>query len=138
MTHVSKHKLGDAEQAKLFEQMYSLFARLDSKNAPFVMSELLGNEEKIMLAKRLAAILLITRGDSAYRVWTLLKISPSTADRIRLDCERGRYRTLQKFFVRNKKDLEQMVSSFLKIIHFGLPPRGAGKWKRDSNGDFIY
>ncbi len=130
MTHVSKKALPDEKQEELFEQLNKIVSRLDKSSTPEFLDELLGTEEKIMLAKRLAAIILYIEGNSSYRVWTLLKISPSTADRIRLNFQIGKYKAIQKFVTENKTEYARILKTLETILQAGLPPRGRGRWKR--------
>lgn len=129
MTHISKLTLSEEKLAELFAQMNQIMSRLDKKHAPEFMSELLGVEERIMLAKRLAAIILYIEGSSSYRVWNLLKISPSTADRMRLNYETGKYKTIQKFITENKNEYSRILRALETILQARLPPRGKGRWK---------
>lgn len=46
-----------------------------------MFNELLTRTEKIMLAKRIAVLLLLKKGMSPYKISTMLHISPSTAER---------------------------------------------------------
>ena len=130
MTHVSKNALTQEKQRELFEQLHKVIARLNKSHTPAFLNELLGEEEKIMLAKRLAAIVLYIEGNSSYRVWTLLKISPSTADRIRLNYQIGRYNAIQKFITGNRTEYARILKTLEAILQAGLPPRGRGRWKR--------
>lgn len=130
MAHISKQTLSHEKQEELFEQMNRIIARLDKSHTPEFLSELLGAEEKMMLAKRLAAIILYIEGNSSYRVWTLLKISPSTADRIRLNYQIGKYKAIQKFVTENKTEYARILKTLETILQAGLPPRGRGRWKR--------
>jgi len=130
MTHVSKQLLPNEKQNELFMQMNRIIARLDKSHTPEFLDELLGAEEKLMLSKRLAAIILFIEGNSSYRVWTLLKISPSTADRIRLNYQIGKYRAIQKFVTENKTEYARILKTLETILQAGLSPRGRGRWKK--------
>lgn len=129
MTHVSKKQLDSEQLKQLFEQMNTLIAILDKKSAHYFFEELLGPEETIMLAKRLAAIVMFIEGNSSYRVWQLLKMSPSTAERIGLNYERGKYKNIEKILKSRKTDYEKFWLTLEKILQAGMPPRGRGRWK---------
>ena|SRR3989339_1045066 len=130
MTHISKQKLSKEKEDELYAQLFRIIARLDRKTAPMFLNELLGDEEQLMIAKRLAAIILCIEGNSSYRVWTLLKVSPSTADRIRLNFQIGKYRNIQTFVTKNRNEYVRILNTLETILQAGLPPRGRGRWKR--------
>ncbi len=129
MAHLSKQLMTEEKQTELFKQLSDIIARLDKTQSPKFLEELLGEEEKLMLSKRLAAIILFIEGHSSYRVWTLLKISPSTADRIRLNYQIGQYGNIQKFITENKTEHARILNILETILQAGLPPRGRGRWK---------
>ena len=129
MTHISKNKLKKDELHILFDQFYETISKLDKKMSVGFIGDLLGQEEKIMLSKRLAAIAMFVEGNSSYRVWQLLKISPSTAERIRLKYELGLYKNIEKALRAKKKDYRNFWKALEIILGAGLPPRGRGRWK---------
>lgn len=129
MTNVSKHKLPEKELAQLFKQFESVIVNLNQDLVSPFLSELLGHEEQIMLAKRLYAIAMFIENNSSYKVWTLLHISPTTANKIRLNYECGRYRHIEKALKANKNDYRKFWIALETILQAGMPPRGRGRWK---------
>ncbi len=129
MTNVSKNKLPDQELAKLFTQFEKVIANLENKTASPFLTELLGSEEKIMLAKRLCAVVMYIEGNSSYQVWQLLHISPSTANKIRLGYELGNYQRIENILKANKTNYLELWVTLETILQAGLPPRGKGRWK---------
>jgi uncharacterized protein YerC len=129
MAHISKNKLSDQELTKLFIQFNKTIGNLNPKSCDLFLHDLLGNEERIMLAKRLSAVAMFAEGNSSYRVWQLLKLSPSTADRIRLDFENGRYNRLVKILRQDKASYRDFWQVLETILQAGMPPRGRGRWK---------
>lgn len=129
MTHISKQPLNPQELEELFAQMSSCISILDKKTTRKVLDELLGPEEAIMLAKRLASIVMFIEGNSSYRVWQLLHMSPSTTERLRLNYECGRYKNIEAALKSNKANYEQFWSILETILQAGMPPRGRGRWK---------
>lgn len=109
--------------------MGAIVAKLDKKLAQQFLGELLGAEEQIMLAKRLAAIVMFIEGNSSYRVWQLLHLSPSTADRLRLNYECGKYSHIESMLRSRKYEYEEFWRVLEIILQAGLPPRGRGRWK---------
>jgi uncharacterized protein YerC len=129
MTHISKNQLAPDHMEQLFLQLGSIMSLLSDKTAPDFLGDLLGDEEKIMLAKRLAAIAMFIEGNSSYRVWQLLKISPSTADKIRLNYEIGKYQNIELTLKSHKSTYRQFWKTLEIILQAGMPPMGRGRWK---------
>ncbi|MCA9360352.1 helix-turn-helix domain-containing protein [Candidatus Kaiserbacteria bacterium] len=129
MTNVSKDKLTEKDLTKLYAQMDKFVGKLNTTSSAHFFSELLGPEERIMLTKRLAAVAMYAESNTPYRVWQLLQVSPSTADRIYQDFNRGRYEHLVSLMKKHKKDYEEFWRVLEIILNAGLPPRGRGRWK---------
>ena len=129
MTHISKHKLSDRHLEKLFNQLGETFSKLDKNNSTMFLNEFFGKEEKIMFAKRLASIAMCIENNSPYRIGQLLKMSPSTIERIKLKYEIGKYKEIEKILTGNKKDYEQFWETLDVILRAGMPPMGRGRWK---------
>lgn len=130
MTHISKQALSLEKFNELFEQLNTIVGRLDKRGVSTFFDELLGPEEKIMLAKRLAAIIMCIEDKSIYSIFTHLNISPSTAERIKLNYQIGKYHSIQKLITHNKTEYGRLLSVLETILQAGLPPRGRGRWKR--------
>lgn len=129
MTHISKNQLEPKYLNELFKQFSSTVSLLNSSTSSNFFDDLLGDEEKIMIAKRLAAIVMFIEGNSSYRVWQLLKISPSTADRIKLNYDIGKYKNIENLLKSNKFAYEKLWTALEIILQAGMPPRGRGRWK---------
>jgi|SRR3989344_4714643 len=115
MPHISRKRTSKDTYLKIYDQLIS--AVRDSKSssdAKSIAHGLFTKTERIMLAKRLALIILIHEGESSYTVLTQLKISTSTYKRIYKNYEGGMYRSLltnvKKTFV---DDLFQFVGGIL-------------------------
>ena len=129
MTNVSKKKLPEAEFDRLYLQLNVIIGSLNKNQSALFFTELLGPEEKVMLTKRLAAVVMFIEGNSSYRVWQLLKMSPSTAEVIRRDFETGRYDNIVMIFTKNKSDYRKFWETLDVILRAGMPPMGRGRWK---------
>tara|TARA_B100000745_G_scaffold299277_1_gene249725 strand:+ start:1762 stop:2172 length:411 start_codon:yes stop_codon:yes gene_type:complete len=132
MPHVSKEKLNNRLYEKLFTDLIELQVGLSKKQAASVMSSLLTETEQIMLTKRCAAAIMFEHGYSSYRVWTVLKISKSTAKRLREQYEEGVFDGLLRG-LRNKKlakkEKKEFIETFNKIMRLGMPSMGKDRWK---------
>ena len=129
MTNVSKKKLPKVEFDRLYLQLNVIIGSLNKNQSALFFTELLGPEEKVMLTKRLAAVVMFIEGNSSYRVWQLLKMSPSTAEVIRRDFETGRYDNIVMIFTKNKSDYRKFWETLDVILRAGMPPMGRGRWK---------
>lgn len=130
MTRISKQALDPAQRDALFLQMYTTLSRLTKTTTPIFFDQLLGNEEKLMFAKRLAGIVMCIEGNSSYRIWNVLKISPSTAGHIQQNYERGAYSDIEKIITQRRRDYKQFCHVLEVILTAGMPPRGRGRWKK--------
>jgi len=129
MAHVSKLQLKKEHLEQLFGQLNRIIGKLDHNSSEDFFSELLGKEEQIMLAKRFAAIVMLIEENSIYRISQLLLMSPSTVERIKLNLELGRYRTITLLLKKNKRGYEQFWTTLEIILRAGMPPQGRGRWK---------
>ncbi|OGG67202.1 hypothetical protein A3I99_03005 [Candidatus Kaiserbacteria bacterium RIFCSPLOWO2_02_FULL_45_11b] len=128
MTNISKNKLPEEDFQKLFKKMTEIMTKAQQTDIEIFLSDLLGKEEKIMLVKRFIAVVMLCEGNSSYRIWRTLNISPSTADKIRLDYVSGRYRKLTSLFKRQPKKYHRLWQTLELVLQAGLPPRGSARW----------
>lgn len=112
------------------DQFYKTISSLDSFTAPLLLNDLLGEEEQIMLAKRLGAIILCIRGSSAYHIWTTLKISPTTAQKIYDNFTDGHYKNFERVYKKNELSFVDFLQTLETVLNCGFSPRGKGRWKR--------
>ncbi len=123
MTNISKRSLDPKESAKLFEQLDRIIAKLTPKTSTGFLEELLGHEERIMLAKRFAAIALCIEGRSIYRIAVSLHLSPSTAERIYKAYKKGSFMNIEHILTRNANNFNEFLRTLEVILRGGLPPR---------------
>jgi hypothetical protein len=129
MARISKFPLHVTDQERLNQQLAKTLARLTTTTSDDFLNELFGPEEKLMLAKRLAAVVMYAEGHSSYRIWKTLHLSPATANTIRSQFEAGKYEHIKKLFVRHKTDYRQLLKIIDTISRAGLPPlAGPGRW----------
>ena len=123
MTNISKRHLNPKHLQKLFAQLDTIIVKLSPKDASLFLSELLGAEERIMLAKRFAAIMMCIEEHSIYRMAKTLKISFSTADRIRNDYRNGKYIKITLVVKKNTHAVSEFFRTLEVVLRAGLPPR---------------
>ena len=127
MPHISKTKLKQKTFLKINTLLIdSLFSKSAGGNGKNVLKSLLTKTERVMLAKRLAVIVLLDRSYSIYRIAKSLKVSPSTVARIKEDMT-------TKYGMLCKQTQGKRMNDFLnKLEKFfvEMPPRvGKGRWK---------
>jgi hypothetical protein len=130
MVRVSRNSLDKQVEKEISTQFIETLGRLSAvQSAPFI-SELLGEEEQIMLAKRLATIVLIHEDHSDYAIANTLKISNTTSAKLREQYNQGSFKSVIQGIKKNKTDYLDYVDTLVEIIHLGLPRYvGPGRWK---------
>jgi len=88
-----------------------------------VLTDLLGPEEQVMLAKRLAAITLLQRGQSIYKTASTLHLSPATAGRIKTNLDNHQYDKVLQLLTSNGNLLHELLTALDTTLHLnGLLP----------------
>jgi uncharacterized protein YerC len=119
MARLNKHPLTNKQVEKLFTQLSTSVSRLSASKTDKFLSELLGPEEKIMLAKRLGAIILLSEGGSLYKVSKVLKISTATADRLKNRIDKGEFEELISLVKSNRSDYKKILETLDSVLHLG-------------------
>ena len=130
MTNISKQSLDGQVANEIWIQLHEVIGRLSVAQTKLFLSEMLTESERIMLAKRLAAIVLIHEKHSDYAIAKTLKISDATSRKIRSGYRRGDYKSVITGIKKNKVDYAAFVETLIDAIHFGLPRyAGPDRWK---------
>ena len=129
MTHVSKKDLDPKHFKRLYRQYVKTIAQFKKTEVSLIFDELLGEEEKIMLAKRFATIVMLFENNSTYRIAQLLHMSPSTVERLRNKMNAGEFEHIREQLTKHKEEYEAFWKTLETILRAGLPPRGRGRWK---------
>ena len=129
MPHISQKRV----KKEIFLRMNDRFIRslmdlTERKNARAFFKELLTPTEQIMLAKRLAAVLMLQQNFSFYRVERTLKISPSTAARLWRKLHAGEFSGITAL-TKQGKSAQAFWTEIAAVIRAGMPPMGRGRWK---------
>ena len=129
MTNISKKLLKSKQLDQLFTQLSQLVANSNAKTAHLMLTDLLGYEERVMLAKRLAAIVMLSRGNTQYKTAQVLKISTSTTAKIQTGIKLGRYKHLTGELKKNLNLVLELLEAVDDILHLGgiLPHYGGTK-----------
>jgi len=125
MVNINRNALPQKDAVRLLKRFDHTLAKLECNHLSLFLDELLGKEERLMLAKRLAAIVLITEGYSEYRTSRLLKLSPTTTGILASKIKNGAYDHIIKSLKRKKRDYIALLKTIDSILHLGgfLPHR---------------
>lgn len=126
MVRLNKNLLTEQQLNDLFDQFTKILNDGHDSNTSAILNEILGQEERIMVAKRLATIILIIEGHSLYSISRNLKISPATAEKIKFKYEQHRYETILKKLGKSKRNYFAILEALDSILHLGglLPHYG--------------
>ena len=122
MPHISKRKVSDKNKKKLQEYLLVFLMELTDKQRRDVFSEVFTETEKVMLAKRLAMVLLISKDFSINKIADALKMSPSTIQRFYLKFETGKLDKTSKWLAK-KTAVRKLMSTIGDIIFTALNPK---------------
>ncbi|OHB10703.1 MAG: hypothetical protein A3G05_01020 [Candidatus Zambryskibacteria bacterium RIFCSPLOWO2_12_FULL_45_14] len=130
MPHVSRRRLNQETFDKIFQKLISVLEYAQRKNKfTSVLEEILTATEKIMLAKRVAIVLLLLGDIPQHRISEALIVSPTTVSKMSLQVEIGKYDSIKNISKKEKIDLEKII--WLLLTAGGvLPPRAGGRYWR--------
>jgi Trp operon repressor len=112
---------------KIYGQFVSSLICLDNKEKSILfVNELFTESEKMMLAKRLAIIIMLKEGLSNRVISNSLNVSPATVTRASVALKRNSYNIIDDFFG-DKETRRKIIKKILILRHELLPtrPRGA-------------
>lgn len=131
MPHISKKKLNKETITRLNKKLMATFEDAHGKNGlSKIFRELFTYTEKIMLAKRLAIILLLHKEIPQHRIVDMLLVSPSTVAKMSLNLETGKYNSIIKIVKQRKTGLLDLIEFLLSGGGLMPPIVGRGRWKR--------
>ncbi len=126
MTHISKIKIPLSVERKIVDTfMRSLFSTNATRGKARIYS-ILTPIERIMLAKRLAIILMLDRDESYYRIEQTLNVSRSTVRRLHRRLHAGHFDPLCRIFNRNLTFLDYLEL----FLSAGLPSRAGPRHQK--------
>ena len=129
MTNVSKKHLNKKSQQKLFNQFTNLFLSADETKLAQLFDAIFTDAEKIMFIKRVAIILMLSKGVSIYAVARSLKVSETTVRSQRSLLRSGKYNVLAKLTHNKSFDWDQFWEMADVLFRLGLPSYGKDRWR---------
>lgn len=115
MTHISKFKMKDRVKQRISANLANALLESGVAQGRAMLDTLLTPTERIMLAKRLAIIVMLEREYSYYRIMKTLKVSTSTIKRLHRNLETGQYRFVQRALGKKSSSL-----TFLELLEVFL------------------
>jgi len=128
MVNISKKKLKGKIADQIHNNFIKIIVRLEGKKGSLFIEELFTPAEKIVFAKRLAALLMLEKGLSSYKVERLLNLSSSTTARMKKDLHCGKYPSI-KIITCRKKENDKFWKDLESFIRLGMPEMGKNRWK---------
>ena len=119
MVRLNKNELSSKQLKSLLDQFDTTISQLNVTETNLILDELLGHEERIMLAKRLATIILLLEGTSLYKTSVLLHISPATAQKVQDGIRAQEYDHIITLLGKNKRDYFAILDTLDAILHLG-------------------
>ena len=120
MPHISRKHLEVKEFERIYEELIQIFGSASEYKSKQIFYEFFTKTERVMFAKRLAVIALLSKDFSTYEIATKLAMSPATVDRMSLKFERGDYDGLV-MLIKKLKFLDEL-ELFLLTTGGLMPP----------------
>lgn len=127
MPHVSKHQI----DKKVFKEVYlqlikSVEQSKNKKKVDVFLDEVLTETEQVMIAKRLALVVLLINQVPESKIIDKLKISGGTINRYRRKIKRGDFVYIKKLLAGTKKEILETV---VDLIFPDLDRLTSKRWK---------
>jgi uncharacterized protein YerC len=129
MTNVSKQQLTAEAQSQLQLQLARVFHGVTEDRSKKLFASLLTEAELLMLAKRLAIILLVHQKTPVVEIVRFVKVSDATVRALRTHYKEGKFQTLVQHCTSTSFDRVKFWQTFDFILRGGLPPRGRDRWR---------
>ena len=133
MTHLSKRKLKKDVADELADQFLTFMSLARTKqDARILARELLSQTERVMLAKRLAVVVLLVRGYTFQQIETTLGVTRQTVSRLWRETKNGRYEKIIGYARKHTRHFKQesFLEAFIRVIHLGMPSRVNKRWQQ--------
>ncbi len=133
MTRISSRPIKEGIANKISNHLITYIASIKTKKeSKKFLNELLSDSERLLLAKRLAIVIMLEHGHSYVTIEKTLSVSSNTISRISHEKDNGRYHFVEKRSeIRNgikKVNDRDGLDAIEKILLAGMPPRGKGRW----------
>lgn len=124
MARISKQKLNIEKQSQLISQLTDVLGRINKQQATNFISEFFGEEERLMIAKRLAIIALIHEKRPLHRIATHLHVSETTVANLHKRYKQEEFSNTIRALTKNKTDYKKFIDLLDSILTVGgIMPR---------------
>ncbi len=132
MVQVSRKILDKELEKELFEQLWLSLGKINtSTKASDFYSDLLSQTEQLMLAKRIATAILITRGRNMTEVRRSLNVSFSTVTNVNSWVKNSKPETTKILDgISKEKGWEKLFDKIDELLEI-IPPRRHSDWKKE-------
>lgn len=114
------------------DQLLSRVTRANTKKeSAALVRELLGSEERILIAKRIMVIVMLEYGYGSRSIADTLKVSTSTINRLKIDRLNGRFERLIQLIRDEKNPLvrESLLDELKELFLSSLTVSSKRRWK---------
>jgi Trp operon repressor len=111
MPHLSKTKLADDTLRSIDDGVVTFLTSTTGNTRKFIFKEMITKTERLMIAKRLAILLMLEKEKSIREICETLKVSPSTVARYQLSFENGAFKRTRQWL-----EKRYVGNNFLKLL----------------------
>lgn len=132
MSRVSKIKLDKELESELYSQFWYSLGKINNqlKSSDF-FSDLLSESEKLMLAKRFAVAILLSRGKNTTEIHDSLHVSYTTISTVSSWTKNAKSQTVKLLRqISNEKGWEVLFDRVDEILD-KIPPKRGSDWKEE-------
>jgi len=133
MTHISRKRIKKGVATELADEFITFLTAAQTKrDARVLANELLSQTERVMLAKRLAIVVLLVRGYSFTQISDTLGVTRQTIVRIWRSTKDGQYDKIARYARKYTTHFKHQtaIDRFINALHIAAPPRlGKGRWR---------
>lgn len=127
MVRLNKNELSTNRLEDLFKQLSKLLSNSSDRDVGAFLEQLLGPEERIMLAKRLAIAVLLKQDYSHQQIADTLHLSQSTITNLEQRIGKGGIKKIHNVLERNESALESLGNLLEEILTVGgIMPKRVG------------
>jgi uncharacterized protein YerC len=119
MVRINKNSLPETKVKQLHRHMSKIIAEMPSEKIDSFMQTLLGPEELLMIAKRLAVIVMLNEGYSHYRIAETLKLSQSTIQNIQKRQGKNSGKGVAETLTNHKDNYIAILKIIDSLLHAG-------------------
>jgi uncharacterized protein YerC len=126
MTNISKKALSQKQELALTAEFFNFVSNKSATKVESTLVSLMGYEEKMMLVKRFAVIVMLWRKCTMYEISKKLMVSTSTVARIEHDYRNDKYAEIVKILENKGVSILAILEGIDSALHLGglLPHYG--------------